>query len=192
MMGVGYLADSGARSQGSRASRFGLRAGRQLLQGAWMSPHRLPPGPLALPVRPPRLSLALGRARRHDRRHGVAAVSRRVAPRRPARVPVRQRRRSRHPGAVPRPEEAPAIVAGGPINAGDARAHWDLTVHGSGPNEGTYAREAWVARYIRVDTIYNGVSHSHFDRFDLNGAIASPSTTTSRWSAQPACGEVTR
>ena len=59
------------------------------------------------------------------------------------------------------------IVAGGPIKAGDARAHWDLTVHGSGPNEGTYAREAWVARYIRVDTIYNGVSHSHFDLFDL-------------------------
>ena len=59
------------------------------------------------------------------------------------------------------------VVAGGPIKAGDARAHWDLTVHGSGPNDGTYAREAWVARYIRVDTIYNGVSHSHFDRFDL-------------------------
>ena len=59
------------------------------------------------------------------------------------------------------------VVAGGPIKAGDARAHWDLTVHGSGPNEGTSAREAWVARYIRVDTIYNGVSHSHFDQFDL-------------------------
>jgi hypothetical protein len=59
------------------------------------------------------------------------------------------------------------VVAGGPIKAGDARAHWDLTVHGSGPNEGTYAREAWVARYIRTDTIYNGVSHSHFDKFEL-------------------------
>jgi ectoine hydroxylase-related dioxygenase (phytanoyl-CoA dioxygenase family) len=59
------------------------------------------------------------------------------------------------------------VVAGDAIKAGDARAHWDLTVHGSGPNEGTAPREAWVARYIRVDTIYNGVSHSHFDRFDL-------------------------
>jgi hypothetical protein len=59
------------------------------------------------------------------------------------------------------------VGAGGAIKAGDARAHWDLTVHGSGPNEGKYAREAWVARYIRTDTIYNGVSHSHFDQFNL-------------------------
>jgi len=59
------------------------------------------------------------------------------------------------------------VVAGTAISAGDARAHWDLTVHGSDANNGTYAREAWVARYIRTDTIYNGVSHSHFDQFDL-------------------------
>lgn len=59
------------------------------------------------------------------------------------------------------------IVAGGPIAAGDARAHWDLTVHASGTNNGTYAREAWAARYIRPDTIFNGVSHSHFDQFEM-------------------------
>lgn len=59
------------------------------------------------------------------------------------------------------------VVAGTAISAGDARAHWDLTVHGSDANNGTIAREAWVARYIRTDTIYNGVSHSHFDEFGL-------------------------
>jgi hypothetical protein len=59
------------------------------------------------------------------------------------------------------------IVAGGPIAAGDARAHWDLTVHASTTNNGTYAREAWAARYIRPDTIYNGVGHKHFDRFKM-------------------------
>lgn len=59
------------------------------------------------------------------------------------------------------------IVAGTPLAAGDAQAHWDLTVHGAAPNATDTAREAYVVRYTRTDTIYSGIGHPHFDSFDL-------------------------
>lgn len=59
------------------------------------------------------------------------------------------------------------IVAGTPLKAGDAQAHWDLTIHGARPNGTATAREAYVVRYIRADTVYSGVGHPHFDAFDL-------------------------
>lgn len=59
------------------------------------------------------------------------------------------------------------VVAGQALRAGDAQAHWDLTIHGSAPNKGDRAREAMAFRYIRADTIFNGVKHPHYDNFDL-------------------------
>jgi len=66
------------------------------------------------------------------------------------------------------PELAERTVgAGTDIAAGSAFAHWDTTVHGTAANEGTVAREAWAVRFIRPDTVYNGVSHVHYDKFNL-------------------------
>ena len=62
---------------------------------------------------------------------------------------------------------ASEIVGGTALKAGDAQAHWDLTVHGSGPNEGPGWRNAIAVRYMRSDTIYTGISHPHFDKFDV-------------------------
>lgn len=59
------------------------------------------------------------------------------------------------------------VVGGKAMKAGDAQAHWDLTVHGSGPNEGPGWRNAIAVRYMRSDTIYTGMSHPHFDKFDV-------------------------
>jgi len=59
------------------------------------------------------------------------------------------------------------IVAGKAMSAGDAQAHWDLTVHGAVPNSTDRAREAYVVRYMRVDTFYSGIGHPHFDGFQL-------------------------
>ncbi len=59
------------------------------------------------------------------------------------------------------------VVGGKAMKAGDAQAHWDLTVHGSGPNEGPGWRNAIAVRYMRSDTIYTGISHPHFDKFDV-------------------------
>jgi ectoine hydroxylase-related dioxygenase (phytanoyl-CoA dioxygenase family) len=51
--------------------------------------------------------------------------------------------------------------------AGDANVHLDLLVHGSAPNTTERDREAWAVRYMRADTVYNGVSHPHYDQFGL-------------------------
>jgi hypothetical protein len=59
------------------------------------------------------------------------------------------------------------IVAGQALKAGDAQAHWDLTVHGAAPNQGTGRRDALAARYMRSDTIYTGLTHPHWNRFQL-------------------------
>jgi ectoine hydroxylase-related dioxygenase (phytanoyl-CoA dioxygenase family) len=59
------------------------------------------------------------------------------------------------------------IVGGKPISAGDAQVHWDLTIHGAGPNNTDTVRAAYSLRYIRTDTIYTGMSHPHFDAFQL-------------------------
>jgi hypothetical protein len=59
------------------------------------------------------------------------------------------------------------IVAGTHLKAGDAQAHWDLTVHGAARNEGPGRRDALAARYMRSDTVYTGLTHPHWNRFDL-------------------------
>lgn len=59
------------------------------------------------------------------------------------------------------------IVAGNALSAGDAQAHWDLTIHGAAPNTTENDRAAYTVRYIRSDTIYSGVGHPHFDKFNL-------------------------
>lgn len=51
--------------------------------------------------------------------------------------------------------------------AGDANVHLDLLVHGSAPNNTDRDREAWAVRYMRADTVYNGIRHAHYDRFDI-------------------------
>jgi hypothetical protein len=59
------------------------------------------------------------------------------------------------------------VVAGKSLRAGDAQVHWDLTVHGAGPNESERVREAYVVRYSPVETIYTGLGHPHYDNFNL-------------------------
>ncbi len=59
------------------------------------------------------------------------------------------------------------VVGGQAMQAGDARAHWELTLHGSGRNKGPGRREAVAFRYIRSDTIYIGLTHPHYDQFGL-------------------------
>jgi hypothetical protein len=59
------------------------------------------------------------------------------------------------------------VVAGQAMKAGDAQAHWDLTVHGAAPNEGTRSRDALAVRYMRSDTVYTGLTHPHWNKFDL-------------------------
>jgi hypothetical protein len=64
------------------------------------------------------------------------------------------------------------IVGGGPLKAGDAQAHWDLTIHGADPNRTETSREAYVVRYMRIDTVYTGIGHPHYDKFKMNpGAL---------------------
>ncbi|NLD77369.1 MAG: phytanoyl-CoA dioxygenase family protein [Acidimicrobiales bacterium] len=59
------------------------------------------------------------------------------------------------------------IVGGKAMKAGDAQAHWELTLHGSRRNDGPGRREAVAFRYIRSDTIYIGLTHPHYDQFGL-------------------------
>ncbi len=59
------------------------------------------------------------------------------------------------------------VVGGTAMKAGDARAHWELTLHGSARNKGPGRREAVAFRYIRSDTIYIGLTHPHYDQFGL-------------------------
>ncbi len=59
------------------------------------------------------------------------------------------------------------VVGGQALKAGDAQAHWELTLHGSGANAGPGRREAVALRYIRSDTIYIGLTHPHYDQFNL-------------------------
>lgn len=58
-------------------------------------------------------------------------------------------------------------VGGKAMAAGDAQAHWELTLHGSRRNDGPGRREAVAFRYIRSDTRYIGLTHPHYDQFDL-------------------------
>lgn len=62
-----------------------------------------------------------------------------------------------------------SLDRGGPatMSAGDATVHFDLVVHGSDPNTTDSDREAWALRYMRADTVYNGVSHQHYDPFAI-------------------------
>jgi ectoine hydroxylase-related dioxygenase (phytanoyl-CoA dioxygenase family) len=53
------------------------------------------------------------------------------------------------------------------MKAGDARAHWDLTVHGSAVNTGDRRRSALSLRFHRPDAIYNGIDHPHYNRFKM-------------------------
>ena len=59
------------------------------------------------------------------------------------------------------------IVAGTAMKAGDAQAHWDLTIHGAAMNEGPGRRDALAVRYMRSDTIYTGLTHPHWNKFDV-------------------------
>lgn len=61
-------------------------------------------------------------------------------------------------------------VAGTAMSAGDAQAHWDLTVHGAVANTTDIPREAYVPRYMRADTCYNGLSYKFYDAFELKVA----------------------
>jgi hypothetical protein len=58
-------------------------------------------------------------------------------------------------------------VGGKAMSAGDAQAHWDLTIHGAVANSTDRAREAYAPRYMRSDTCYNGISYAFYDGFDL-------------------------
>jgi hypothetical protein len=59
------------------------------------------------------------------------------------------------------------VGGGGALRAGDARVHWDLTVHGAQANTTDRVREAYVLRFARTDTLYNGIGHPHYDLFSL-------------------------
>lgn len=66
------------------------------------------------------------------------------------------------------PELSGRPVGGGQaLRAGDAQVHWDLTVHGAPENSTNRVREAYVLRFARTDTIYNGIGHPHYDLFNL-------------------------
>ncbi|MCW5835462.1 MAG: phytanoyl-CoA dioxygenase family protein [Labilithrix sp.] len=58
-------------------------------------------------------------------------------------------------------------VGGKPLKAGDAQAHWELTLHGSAANTGNARREAVAFRYHRSDVVYTGLWHPHYSTFDL-------------------------
>lgn len=63
-------------------------------------------------------------------------------------------------------------VVGAPaLKAGDAQAHWDLTVHGAGPNNGSRQRDATAFRYHRSDVAYTGLKHPHFDDYELTPGV---------------------
>jgi hypothetical protein len=57
------------------------------------------------------------------------------------------------------------VAGGGSLRAGDAQAHWDLTLHGAPANISNRTREAYAVRYVRTDTIYTGTGHAHFDHY---------------------------
>jgi ectoine hydroxylase-related dioxygenase (phytanoyl-CoA dioxygenase family) len=59
------------------------------------------------------------------------------------------------------------IVGGKAMAAGDAQAHWDLTIHGAVANDTDRAREAYVPRYMRAETCYTGQSYVFYDKFEL-------------------------
>jgi hypothetical protein len=59
------------------------------------------------------------------------------------------------------------VVGGRALKAGDAQAHWELTVHGAAPNQGPRRRDALAFRYMRSDTIYTGLTHPHWNKFNL-------------------------
>lgn len=59
------------------------------------------------------------------------------------------------------------IVAGKDLKAGDAQAHWDLTIHGAAMNKGPGSRDAFAVRYMRSDTVYTGLTHPHWNKFNL-------------------------
>ncbi|MCD4536603.1 phytanoyl-CoA dioxygenase family protein [Nocardioides sp. cx-169] len=59
------------------------------------------------------------------------------------------------------------IVGGKAMKAGDAQAHWELTVHGAVANNGESRREAVGLRYHRTDTRYINLPHTHYDKFKL-------------------------
>jgi hypothetical protein len=58
-------------------------------------------------------------------------------------------------------------AGGKALKAGDAQAHWDLTVHGSAVNTGNRRRSALSLRFHRPDAIYNGIAHPHYDKFEM-------------------------
>jgi len=59
------------------------------------------------------------------------------------------------------------VVGGQALKAGDAQAHWELTVHGAAPNRGPDRRDAVAFRCMRSDTIYTGLTHPHWNKFKL-------------------------
>lgn len=58
-------------------------------------------------------------------------------------------------------------AGGKAMKAGDAQAHWDVTVHGSAVNTGARRRSALSLRFHRPDAIYNGIPHPHYDQFGM-------------------------
>lgn len=60
-----------------------------------------------------------------------------------------------------------AIGGGRAMRAGDAQAHWDLTVHGAAANTSDRAREAYAIRYLPAELVYTGSPHPHFDTIGL-------------------------
>ncbi len=59
------------------------------------------------------------------------------------------------------------MAGGKALKAGDAQAHWDITVHGSAVNTGNRRRSALSLRFHRPDAIYNGIAHPHYDKFGM-------------------------
>lgn len=55
------------------------------------------------------------------------------------------------------------------LRAGDAQAHWDMTVHGAAENTGAHDREAYALRYIPTAMVHTGVGHQHYDRLGMSG-----------------------
>lgn len=60
-----------------------------------------------------------------------------------------------------------SVGGGKAMKAGDAQAHWGLTIHGSAANKGTARRSALSFRYHRSDVVYTGLTHPHYDKFAL-------------------------
>jgi hypothetical protein len=63
------------------------------------------------------------------------------------------------------------VVGGQALKAGDAQAHWELTVHGAAPNAGPRSRDALAVRYMRSDTVYTGLTHPHWNKFNLKPGV---------------------